>query len=99
MFPKAPTEDEIAFITRAAEVQRANCALPWLWDSGLFPHFILRGDRTLEGSLNGFKKAAQKFGAVLMSNQCEQQWNSSVIAEEPDKIGATWQSRWGMVAI
>jgi aspartate aminotransferase len=61
MFPKSPLEDELAFIR---ELQRYNVlAVPGrgFGTPGYFRISYCVEDKTLEGSLDGFKKAAQKF--------------------------------------
>lgn len=61
MFPKSPLEDELAFIR---ELQQYNVlAVPGrgFGTPGYFRISYCVEDKTLEGSLDGFKKVAQKF--------------------------------------
>jgi aspartate aminotransferase len=61
MFPKSPLEDELAFIK---ELQQYNVlAVPGrgFGTPGYFRISYCVEDKTLEGSLDGFKKVAQKF--------------------------------------
>ena len=60
MFPKSPLEDDVAFVN---ELQQWNVLAVPGRGFGSPGHFRLSycvSDRTLEGSLAGFKKAAQK---------------------------------------
>ena len=62
MFPKSPVEDEMTFI---AELQKYNVLVVpgrGFGTPGYFRISYCVTDKTLEGSLEGFKKAAQKFG-------------------------------------
>jgi aspartate aminotransferase len=62
MFPTSPTSDEMTFI---AELQKYNVLVVpgrGFGTPGYFRISYCLTDKTLEGSLKGFKKAAQKFG-------------------------------------
>ena len=61
MFPKSPLEDDVAFVTELRQwnvltVPGRGFGLP-----GYFRISYCVDDRTLEGSMAGFKKTAQKF--------------------------------------
>jgi len=61
MFPKSPLEDDVAFVK---ELQQWNVLVVpgrGFGSPGYFRLSYCVNDRTLEGSLAGFKKAAQKF--------------------------------------
>ena len=61
VFPKSPLEDDVAFVAELRQfnvltVPGRGCGL-----SGYFRASYCVDDRTLEGSMDGFKKVAQKF--------------------------------------
>ena len=61
LFPKSPLEDDVAFVK---ELQQWNVLTVPGRGFGLPGYFRVSycvDDRTLEGSLDGFKKVAQKF--------------------------------------
>jgi len=62
MFPKAPTEDEMDFIKELQKFNVLTVPGRGFGTSGYFRISYCVEDRTLEGALDGFKKAAQKFG-------------------------------------
>jgi aspartate aminotransferase len=61
MFPKSPLEDDIIFVRELQ--QRRVLVVPSrsFGKSGYFRIAYCVDDRTLEGSIAGFQKAAQKF--------------------------------------
>ena len=62
MFPKSPLEDDVAFIRELQEWKVLAVPGRGFGSPGYFRISYCVDDRTLEGSLNGLKKAAQKFG-------------------------------------
>jgi len=62
LFPKSPIDDEVAFVRELQEllvlaVPGRGFGLP-----GYFRVSYCVDDRTIEGSLDGFRKMAQKYG-------------------------------------
>jgi len=62
MFPRAPMEDDVAFIRELQEWKVLAVPGRGFGSPGYFRISYCVDDRTLEGSLNGLKKAAEKFG-------------------------------------
>ena len=61
MFPKSPLEDDVAFVNELRESNVLTVPGRGFGTPGYFRISYCVDDRTLEGSLAGFKKAAQKF--------------------------------------
>ncbi len=62
MFPKSPIEDEMAFIKELQKFNVLTVPGRGFGTPGYFRISYCVEDKTLKGSLDGFKKAAQKFG-------------------------------------
>ena len=61
MFPKSPLEDDVAFVTELQQWKILAVPGCGFGTPGYFRVSYCVEDRTLEGSLAGFKKTAQKF--------------------------------------
>ncbi|TRZ94294.1 MAG: pyridoxal phosphate-dependent aminotransferase, partial [Dehalococcoidia bacterium] len=61
MFPKSPLEDDVAFVEELRQWNVLTVPGRGFGSPGYFRVSYCVDDRTLEGSLAGFKKAAQKF--------------------------------------
>ena len=61
MFPKSPLEDDVAFVRELQQWKVLTVPGRGFGSPGYFRISYCVDDRTLEGSLTGFKKAAQKF--------------------------------------
>ncbi len=61
MFPKSPLEDDVAFVNELRESNVLTVPGRGFGTPGYFRISYCVDDRTLDGSLDGFKKAAQKF--------------------------------------
>jgi aspartate aminotransferase len=61
MFPKSPLEDDVAFVRALQEWRVLTVPGSGFGTSGYFRISYCVDDRTLEGSLDGFRKAARKF--------------------------------------
>ena len=61
MFPKTPLEDDVAFVRELQQWQVLTVPGRGFGSPGYFRISYCVDDRTLEGSLTGFQKAAQKF--------------------------------------
>ena len=61
MFPKSPLEDDVAFVRELQQWQVLTVPGCGFGTPGYFRISYCVDDRTLEGSLTGFRKAAQKF--------------------------------------
>ncbi len=61
MFPKSPLDDDVAFVNELRQWNVLIVPGRGLGSPGYFRISYCVDDRTLEGSLAGFKKAAQKF--------------------------------------
>jgi len=61
-FPKSPLEDEVAFVRELQEFHVLTVPGRGFGVPGHFRMSYCVDDRTLEGSLDGFKKVAEKFG-------------------------------------
>ena len=61
MFPKSPLEDDVAFVKELQQWNVLTVPGRGFGAPGYFRASYCVDDRTLEGSLDGFKKAAQKF--------------------------------------
>lgn len=61
MFPKSPLEDDVAFVKELQEWKVLAVPGRGFGTPGYFRISYCVDDRTLEGSLSGFQKAAQKF--------------------------------------
>jgi len=61
MFPKSPVEDDVAFVEELRQWNVLTVPGRGFGSPGYFRVSYCVDDRTLEGSLAGFKKAAQKF--------------------------------------
>lgn len=61
MFPKSPLEDEVAFVNELIRWRVLTVPGRGFGSPGYFRIAYCVDDRTLEGSLEGFAKAAQKF--------------------------------------
>ncbi|HIE17156.1 MAG TPA: pyridoxal phosphate-dependent aminotransferase [Dehalococcoidia bacterium] len=61
MFPKSPLEDDVAFVSELRQWHVLTVPGLGFGMSGYFRLSYCVDDRTLEGSLSGFKEAAQKF--------------------------------------
>ncbi len=61
MFPKSPLEDDIAFVRELLEWRVLTVPGRGFGSPGYFRISFCVDDRTLEGSLAGFRKVAQKF--------------------------------------
>ena len=61
MFPKSPLEDDVAFVRELLQWKVLTVPGSGFGSPGYFRISYCVDDRTLEGSLAGFKKAAQKF--------------------------------------
>ena len=61
MFPKSPLEDDVAFVTELQQWKVLTVPGCGFGTPGYFRVSYCVDDRTLEGSLAGFKKVAQKF--------------------------------------
>jgi len=62
MFPKSPLEDDVAFVRELQQLKVLTVPGRGFGAAGYFRIAYCVDDRTLEGSLAGFQKAAQKFG-------------------------------------
>ncbi len=62
MFPKSPLEDDVAFVRELQRLKVLTVPGRGFGAAGYFRIAYCVDDRTLEGSLAGFQKAAQKFG-------------------------------------
>jgi len=62
MFPKSPLEDDVAFVRELQQLKVLTVPGRGFGAPGYFRIAYCVDDRTLEGSVAGFKKAAQKFG-------------------------------------
>ena len=62
MFPKSPIEDDVAFIRELQKWQVLAVPGRGFGSPGYFRVSYCTTDKTLEGSLDGFRKVAQKFG-------------------------------------
>ncbi len=63
MFPKSPLEDDIAFVAELQQWKVLTVPGRGFGAPGYFRISYCVDDRTLEGSLTGFQKAAQKFNS------------------------------------
>ena len=61
MFPKSPVEDDVAFVRALQQWRVLTVPGRGFGSAGYFRIAYCVDDRTLEGSLAGFQKAAQKF--------------------------------------
>ncbi len=61
MFPRSPLEDEVAFIEELRQFRVLTVPGRSFGTPGYFRISFCTDDRTLEGSLDGFRKVAQKF--------------------------------------
>ena len=61
MFPRSPLEDDVAFVRELQQWQVLTVPGQGFGSPGYFRISYCVDDRTLEGSLAGFRKAAQKF--------------------------------------
>ena len=64
MFPKSPLEDEVAFVSELQQQQVLTVPGGGFGSPGYFRISYCVDDRTLEGSLAAFRKAAQKFNLL-----------------------------------
>jgi len=64
MFPKSPLEDDIAFVRELQQLKVLTVPGRGFGTPGYFRIAYCVHDEVLEGSLAGFRKAAQKFGLV-----------------------------------
>jgi aspartate aminotransferase len=64
MFPKSPLEDEVAFVSELQQQQVLTVPGGGFGTPGYFRISYCVDDRTLEGSLAAFRKAAQKFNLL-----------------------------------
>ncbi len=64
MFPKTPTADDVAFVRELQQWQVLTVPGRGFGTPGHFRICYCVDDRTLEGSISGFRKAAQKFKMV-----------------------------------
>ncbi len=62
MFPKSPIEDDVAFVQELQQWQVLTVPGGGFGSAGYFRISYCTTDKTLEGSLDGFRKVAQKFG-------------------------------------
>jgi len=62
MFPKSPLEDDVAFVRELQQLKVLTVPGRGFGAPGHFRIAYCVDDQTLEGSIAGFKKAAQKFG-------------------------------------
>ncbi|HUU65299.1 MAG TPA: aminotransferase class I/II-fold pyridoxal phosphate-dependent enzyme, partial [Dehalococcoidales bacterium] len=62
MFPKSPLEDDVAFVKELQELKVLTVPGSGFGTPGYFRISYCVDDRTLEGSLSGFREIAQKFG-------------------------------------
>ena len=62
MFPKSPLEDDVAFVRELQQLKVLTVPGRGFGSPGYFRISYCVDDGTLEGSLAGFRKAAQKFG-------------------------------------
>jgi len=62
MFPKSPLEDDVAFVRELQQLKVLTVPGRGFGAPGHFRIAYCVDDRTLEGSVVGFRKAAQKFG-------------------------------------
>lgn len=62
IFPKSPLEDDVAFVKELQELKVLTVPGSGFGTPGYFRISYCVDDRTLEGSLSGFREAAQKFG-------------------------------------
>jgi aspartate aminotransferase len=62
MFPKSPMEDDVAFVKELQQWLVLTVPGSGFGTPGHFRISYCVDDRTLEGSLNGFERAAQKLG-------------------------------------
>jgi aspartate aminotransferase len=62
MFPKSPIEDDIAFVRELQQWQVLTVPGRGFGSTGYFRISYCTTDKILEGSLDGFRKVAQKFG-------------------------------------
>ena len=63
MFPKSPLEDDVAFVRELQQWRVLTVPGRGFGSPGYFRISYCVTDRTLEGSLAGFRKAAPKFNA------------------------------------
>ncbi len=61
MFPKSPSEDDVAFVRELQQWGVLTVPGRGFGSLGYFRIAYCVGDKTLEGSLDGFRKAAHKF--------------------------------------
>jgi len=61
MFPKSPLEDDVAFVRELQQWRVLTVPGSGFGSAGYFRISYCLDDRTLEGSLDGFRKTAQKF--------------------------------------
>ncbi len=61
LFPKSPIEDDIAFVRELQQLLVLTVPGRGFGTPGYFRVSYCTTDKTLEGALNGFRKAAQKF--------------------------------------
>ena len=61
MFPESPLEDDVAFVRELQQWKVLTVPGRGFGAPGYFRLSYCVDDRTLEGSLSGFKKAARKF--------------------------------------
>jgi len=64
MFPKSPLEDDVAFVRELQQWKVLTVPGRGFGSPGYFRISYCVDDRTLEGSLAGFQKAAQKFNVL-----------------------------------
>jgi aspartate aminotransferase len=64
MFPKSPLEDDVAFVRELQKLRVLTVPGSGFGTPGYFRASYCVADRTLEGSLAGFRKAAQEFNLV-----------------------------------
>ncbi len=62
MFPKSLIEDDVAFVRELQQWQVLTVPGSGFGSAGYFRISYCTTDKTLEGSLDGFRKVAQKFG-------------------------------------
>ena len=62
IFPKSPLEDDVAFVKELQELKVLTVPGSGFGTPGYFRISYCVDDRTLEGSLSGFREIAQKFG-------------------------------------
>jgi aspartate aminotransferase len=61
MFPRSPLEDDVAFVRELQQWQVLAVPGSGFGTPGFFRISYCVDDRTLEGAITGFQKAAQKF--------------------------------------